>query len=435
LKSEQVELTQKEIFKFWLPIAATWLMMAIEGPFLAAVIARLPDIEFNLGAFGIAFSFGLLVEAPIMMLVSAAVALVRDRSAFLKLLRFTWILNGSVTLLMLVICIPGIFSYISIELMGLPGDLAFLAHRATILLIPWPAAIGFRRFYQGILIRSNRTRRVAWGTVVRLLSMSITTFLLVQFTELPGAWLGCIALSTGVTIEAIATWIMTRETINQLACIDSVNALTYKRIWSFYYPLALSSMMALGIRPVINFFVARCSNPIESLAVLPVVTSASFLFICYGLSFQEVALALMGNRFQQIKPVKKFAFTMIIVLSAGSFLVAFSFLGKFWFSGITDLTTELLEFTTVPYRLAVILPAMAVVLSLLRAILVNAGKNKPISWATGIEVCSVITAMYIFSVSDVVSGITASFLALIVGRVVSIAYLYRSCYKDCILAG
>ncbi|MFI5142626.1 MAG: hypothetical protein ACHQHM_01210, partial [Thermoanaerobaculales bacterium] len=68
-------LTQRRIFAFWAPLAATWLMMAVEGPFLGAVIARLAEPKYNLAAWGVAFSFAMLVEAPIIMMLSAATAL------------------------------------------------------------------------------------------------------------------------------------------------------------------------------------------------------------------------------------------------------------------------------------------------------------------------------------------------------------------------
>ena len=45
-------LSYRRILLFWLPLAGTWLMMAIEGPYLAAIIARLPDPTVNLAAFG-----------------------------------------------------------------------------------------------------------------------------------------------------------------------------------------------------------------------------------------------------------------------------------------------------------------------------------------------------------------------------------------------
>ena len=48
--------TYRRIFRLWVPLAATWLMMSVEGTFLAAVIARLDEPTFNLAAYGVAFS-------------------------------------------------------------------------------------------------------------------------------------------------------------------------------------------------------------------------------------------------------------------------------------------------------------------------------------------------------------------------------------------
>ena len=87
------KITQRNLLIFWLPMAATWLMMALEGPFIAAIIARLPNLKINLAAYGIAFAIGLFLEAPIMMLISASVALVRDRDSFRKLRNFMILLN------------------------------------------------------------------------------------------------------------------------------------------------------------------------------------------------------------------------------------------------------------------------------------------------------------------------------------------------------
>ena len=76
-------------------------MMAAEGPFLAAIIARLPDPEFNLGAYGVAFALAILIEAPVIMLMSAATSLVKDRVSYLKLRNFSRGLIVGTTLLLL----------------------------------------------------------------------------------------------------------------------------------------------------------------------------------------------------------------------------------------------------------------------------------------------------------------------------------------------
>ena len=69
------------VFLFWVPLAAQWLMMASEGPFLAAIIARLGEPTYNLAAYGIAFAFAILIESPVIMLMRASTAQARDRAA------------------------------------------------------------------------------------------------------------------------------------------------------------------------------------------------------------------------------------------------------------------------------------------------------------------------------------------------------------------
>lgn len=90
-------LTQKKIFVFWAPLALTWLMIGVESPFLAAIVARLANPEPNLAAHGIAFSIAILVEAPIIMIMSASTVLARDRIALARLRNFTYFLCAALT--------------------------------------------------------------------------------------------------------------------------------------------------------------------------------------------------------------------------------------------------------------------------------------------------------------------------------------------------
>ena len=97
------QLSHKKLFIFWLPLMLMWLMMAVEGPFLTAVIARLANSKFNLAAYGVAYSFALIIEAPVIMLMTASLALVRDAQSYIKMRNFMLALNIAVTAVMLVI--------------------------------------------------------------------------------------------------------------------------------------------------------------------------------------------------------------------------------------------------------------------------------------------------------------------------------------------
>jgi hypothetical protein len=187
-------LSLRKILVFWIPLSATWIMMSVEGPFLAAIIARLPDPKYNLAAYGVAYAIALMVEAPIIMIMSATTALVHNRETFLKMRKFVYTLNIIVTSFMLILLLPFVFHFFTEKLIGLPPDVARLTYRAVIILLPWPGAIGYRRFYQGVLIRCNLTRRVAYGTVLRLLAMSTIALVLYKLFRVDGTLVGAAAL-------------------------------------------------------------------------------------------------------------------------------------------------------------------------------------------------------------------------------------------------
>ena len=209
-------ITQQRIFRFWTPLLATWLMMAVEGPFLAAVIARMPDPKYNLAAYGVAFAFAILVEAPVIMIMSASTALVDGRESFAKLRKFTYSLNVMITIFMVVTLFTPFFPWLTQRVIGLDQTVTDLTRSALIILLPWPAAIGYRRFYQGILIRHGLTRLVAVGTVIRIATMASTALLLFQFGRLPGAVIGASALTAGVCAEAVAARLMAHGTVKRL---------------------------------------------------------------------------------------------------------------------------------------------------------------------------------------------------------------------------
>ena len=175
--------------------------MAIEGPYLAAVVARMANPEVNLAAYGVTFAIGLLMEAPIIMMTAAA-RLVKGRQSS-STRRFNIVLSTLCTIAMILLIIPGIFDFWTIKLLGLTSEIQAHVHPAMICLLAWPGMIGYRRFYQGILISAKNNKRIAAGTMIRLLSMSLTAIFAYLEGSLAGASVGTLSLSVGVTAEAL----------------------------------------------------------------------------------------------------------------------------------------------------------------------------------------------------------------------------------------
>jgi hypothetical protein len=411
-------LRQRDLFRFWLPLASTWMMMAIEGPFLAAMIARLAEPVYNLAAHGVAFAVAIILEAPVIMMLGAATALVDGRVSFLRLRRFTAALNIGTTVAMVGLVATPVFPQIFEGWVGLDPKVADLTRGALWILLPWPAAIGYRRFHQGLLIRRGEPRKVAYGTTVRLAAMSVTAFGLFLTTEIPGTWVAAAALSAGVCVEAVAARFMARGEVRRLTAADAVagTPTTYGDIWRFYVPLAWTSVVALAAHPMVTFFMGQAPNSLESLAVLPVITSLAFLFRSLGLAYQEVAITMLDRDPNNRRAVFRFAATLGVTASLGFALIVATPLAGPWFRGLSGLSEELFRFAQLPAWILIPIPGLSVLLSLQRAWLMHQRATRPITWATIAEIAGIATilALMIFHFGSV--GAVAAAVAFVGGR-------------------
>lgn len=411
------------IILFWLPLAATWLMMSLEGPYVAAIVARMPAAAHSLAAYGVATALAWLIESPIMMLLSAATALVHGRESYLALRRFAFLLNVLVTAGMIVLALPPVFRFIGEGLIGLPPEISRLAQLSTAIMILWPAAIGYRRFYQGILVRHHLTRRVAYGTVVRLATMSVTAVLLIVLTDsIPGSALGAIAMLCGVVAEAAASRWMAHGLVKTLMTQEEASDTSLRTLGAitrFYYPLALTSMLSMALGPLVTFGLGRGRAPIESLAVWPVVQSTVFIFRSGGVAFQEVGIALANTR-----EVRRTGVLLGVLFSGGLALVAFTPLETIWLQSVSGLSAELASFAAWPIRILVLLPALDFFLSVQRADWIINRRTSVVTIATAIEGVGLAAALYATVGPMHMIGAAGGAVALMVGRLAANAFLF-----------
>jgi hypothetical protein len=425
-------LSQRHIALFWAPLAATWIMMGVEAPFLTAIIARHPQATYNLAAYGVAYAFAILTEAPVIMLMSAANALVQDGHSYVRMRNFSRFLNAGGTLLILLMLIPPVFRLVMIDIIDLPVEIAHLTYGALWFLLPWPGAIGYRRLHQGVLVRAGRTRLVAYGTTIRVSAMTSTGILAYLYLSLPGAWVGAIALSAGVCSEAAAVRLMAGSTVRRLlaeaeADPGRAGVISYREIATFYYPLVLTSLIGLAVQPMLTFFLGRSAYAVESLAVFPVVQALSFLFRSVGLAYQEAVIALMGERHRHLPELGRFAVTLGVASSACLSLVAFTPLAHVWFQDVSGLTPHLASFAVIPLRAIAPLPGLTVLLSLQRGILVTVRRTRPITMATAIEVTGIALTFVVLGWWLGMVGASAAFVAFVVGRFGANVFLTYRC--------
>jgi hypothetical protein len=414
----------RSILAFWLPLEATWLMMGVEGPYLAAIVARLASPVENLAAFGLAFSLAWLVESPVLMLLSASTALVRDRESFLALRRFAFLLNGALTVLLMLLTLPWVFSVLAERVLGLAPGIARLANLATALLAPWPAAIGYRRFFQGLLVSSHQTHKVAYGTLFRLGGMALAAAGLTLATRLPGACIGALALSGGVVAEAAATRWMARHVVRDLlAPGPSGPAPGCGALARFYCPLALTSVITMSTAPLLTFFMGQGRDALRCLAIWHLVYDFVFFFRSGGGAFQEVGVALTGTDGRQAAQIRRAAILLAVCATGLMLAVLLSPLGSLWFREVVGLGAELLPFALPPAQLLILLPAMEYLLSFQRSRWILAGRTKVVSTATALETAGIVLGMVVLALVLGWRGTLAAALSLTLGRMLACGYL------------
>src|SRR5437867_3461295 len=119
--------TERQILAFWLPLAASWGLMSMEGPILQAAIARLSDMQTQLAAFGIVMGLEIAVESPVIMLLATSTALATGARNYLTLRRFMIWTNVLVTVLAAAVAFTPIYGLLVPGIMRIPARIAVAA--------------------------------------------------------------------------------------------------------------------------------------------------------------------------------------------------------------------------------------------------------------------------------------------------------------------
>jgi hypothetical protein len=241
---------------------------------------------------------------------------------------------------------------------------------------------------------------------------------------LPGAVVGAFSLSAAVLAEAIASRFMANQILNKIKIENIISdGTSYGGIFNFYYPLALTSLIGLGVHPMVTFFIGQSRMSLESLAVFPVINSLVFIFRSLGLSYQEVVIALIGEKSEYFNQLISFAKKLGLYLALGLIIIAVTPISYFWFNTVSGLSEELSQFSKIPTIIISIMPALTVLISVQRAILVSQKNTSPITFATIIEVAIIILTLFFGIKFFNLTGIVASVTAFILGRICAVIYL------------
>jgi hypothetical protein len=371
------ELSARRILALWWPLAASWLLMGVELPLFTACVARMPDPEVNLAAYGsLVFPVALVIEAPILMLLAAATALAGDRESWDRVRRFMHASGACLTALHVAVAFTPLFDWLAERIFGVPDVVVEPARVGLRLMTPWTWAIAYRRAHQGVLIRFERSRLVVIGTILRLAGNAAVYLagfaLLGRGVELSGIAVGATAVASGVLSEAVFIGWCTRTLLRErpLPAATAGPVLTRGAFLRFYVPLALTPLIALFTQPIGAAAMAHMRDPLLSLAAWPGVHGLLFLVRTGGFAYNEVVLALLAEPGAP-RALRRFGLRLGALSSAILLALAATPLAWLWFDGVMALPREVGEVAVGATLLGVLWPFSQAVQSLLQGSLTH----------------------------------------------------------------
>lgn len=421
-------ITKKNLLKLWLPLAIMWIVMALEQPLITSVISRLDDALNQLAAFGFSFAIALLIEGPVIQMLSAGTAVTPSKQSYRKILSIMNYIAVIATLVHLILCIPSVFRFISVDLMGLPEELLKSAYYCFVSLIPWAATIGYRRLWQGVMIKHGRSKYVPIVMYIRLIIAIVILLLGYIFKPFSGALLGGIALCVGVISGMISSYIFAKPCIEALP-EEASYEMSFKGMLRFYIPLAITSWITLGVRPLLNFGIVKGLFPVESLAVWPVILAYIFLYTSICQSLQEIIIAEYKK--ENLKVLRSFVnniATIMVVLYFAILMI--KPLLNFWFFDVSKLPTSLSEFLTVPLLLFMVMPFLSASISWYRGVLVSTRKTTNITMGVFFNVLSMFIVIIFIPMFFKIPGVYLASLAYCFAYLVEASFLAISVRRE-----
>lgn len=418
-------LSVREVYSTWWPLAASWLFMGLELPAVSAMMARMREPTVSLAAYGgVVFPLALMIESPVIMLLSASTALSRDWASYRLVRRFMVIAGSAMTLIHFLLAFTPLYDLVVVGLIGPPEPVREPARIGLQIMIPWTMAIAYRRTQQGVLIRFGRSRAVGIGTAVRLTANLLVLGIGWKIGTLPGIVVGTAAVAAGVVSEALyAAWAVRPVLRDRLRPAPPVaEPLTSARFMRFYFPLMITPIIMFIAMPMTTGAVSRMPHALESLAVWPVVGGLVFTMRSLGFAFNEVVVALLDAH-RPVPALRRFALTLAAGVSTVLLIAAATPLGALWFGRVSALPPELVALGVGALWIGIPMPALSTFQSWFQGALVHSRRTRGVT--ESVVVLLIVSALVL--VAGVawgrITGIYVGMLAMVIGSVAHVGWL------------
>lgn len=416
-------LDQALIFRMWLPLAASWLLMGAEIPMVCAALTKLAEAEIHVAAYGMVFGLAIVIESPVIMLLTASTALSRDWNSYHKLWRLMTWMSAGLTVLHVGIAFTPAYDWIVRDIIQAPENIIEPGRLGLQIMTPWTWAIAHRRFHQGVLIRFGESGVVGWGTGVRLVVDAAVLGAGIILQKHAGIVVAATAVTLGVLVEAVYIRWRVGRVLGGVLREARGPAITMREVVLFYLPIAFAPTIGLLGQPILTGAMSRLALPELTLAVWPTVNSLVFMLRSAGIAFTEVVVALLDEPDGQ-RQLRRFTIGLSLAVTVPIVLLCVTPLVDLWFLKVIGLRPELAELGRACLWFALLHPAITTWGCYFEGKLIHAKHSRPVTEAVTFYTVTVFVFLTCIVMFKAMAGLDAAVLAMSIGGLLQLLWLW-----------
>lgn len=421
--------TQRALWRQFLPLSLSDVVMALGDPLITTGLARLPDARTNIAAAGMAKTLAVVFESPIIMVLHASNRLAATVASRRAMLRFTLWAVALLTVLLAGLALPPVFDRVAPHLLGAEATALATARSMLPVLVLWPAAIGLRRYYQGLLIHAGQAVAIGRSGVLRLATMAMVVAIGVYW-HMPGWLMAALALIGGVVVEATLIAVAataTGATQPPRGGVAVALPSDMTSVWRFYRPLASSMLVVWGARALLLGIVARAADGPVAMAAWP---AAWGLIVVVANATRMVQQVVIHNHATcDGKTLLRFVVTVGAVCSLVLVGVAYGPFGTDLLAAFVGHDAALVDAVQPVMAFGVVVPMLVAVQNALQGVLIASAQTRRVNAATWLGAIMLLCAAAIATHAGI-GGAVSAVVAMIGGLLVEIAWLALGAVRD-----
>ncbi len=205
--------TLRSFLDFYIPLAMTSILTMLADPIGSAALSRMPEPLASLAVWPVVTGLIFMLQGLGVAFNEVVIALLDEPKSSQALKRFTVLLSGVTTGLLLILATTPLSDTWFRQVSALPPHLAELARLGVWVALPLPALSALQSWFQGAILHGQRTRGITESVLIYLFTSALVFGAGVFSGQITGLYIGILAIVLSALAQDLWLWYRGRSVL------------------------------------------------------------------------------------------------------------------------------------------------------------------------------------------------------------------------------